>query len=175
MAMRGRGEEASAPKYAHVERERRWLVDQNKRPALDGFSHILIEDRYITGTRMRLRRMTNSSTGEQALKLTKKYEAVDPLARPIVTTYLTDEEYQQLLALPAMPITKRRFHIEDAGREFSLDQFRGILSDLELVEIEWPDDEGLRTLVPPLWAGREVSDDAQFQGGWLAANGLPGN
>jgi CYTH domain-containing protein len=171
--MRSGTDEASKPKYAYFERERRWLMEPSKRPDLDGLSHILIEDRYITGTRMRLRRMTDSSTGTQALKLTKKYEAVDPLTRPIVTAYLTDAEYQVLLALPAMPLTKRRFHIEDAGREFSLDQFLGSLTGLELVEIEWLDDQGLRDLDPPLWAGREVSTDPRFQGGSLVTHGVP--
>lgn len=173
--MRGGSDEALSPKYAHIERERRWLVKHDARSSLLALSPTLIEDRYIDGTRMRLRRMTNEATGDQSLKLTKKYDAADVLARPIVTSYLTDTEYQVMLALPAKPLSKHRFHVEDAGREFSVDVFLGPLTGLELVEIEWDDDQELRALTPPSWAGREVSDDFQFQGGWLAANGLPGN
>ncbi len=171
--MRGSLDEASAPKYAHIERERRWKVDSRRRPELQGLGHILIEDRYIERTRLRLRRMMDCVSGSQVLKLTKKYDASDPLARAIVTAYLSEIEYQVLLALPARALSKRRFHIVDGGCEFSLDQFQGRLDGLELIEIEWSDDAGLRALVPPLWAEQEVSDDPHYQGGWLAANGLP--
>ena len=61
--MRGGGEEARSPKYAHIERERRFLVDPGKRPDLAGLSFVEIEDRYLDGTRLRLRRMRDSATG----------------------------------------------------------------------------------------------------------------
>ena len=173
MTMRGAAEEAKHPKYAHIERERRWLVDISKRPDVAALPHILIEDRYIIGTRMRLRRMTDSMTGAQVLKLTKKYEADDPLARPIVTAYLTDAEYEVFAALEGKSIVKRRFKIEGKAGTFSLDQFTDALTGLELAEIEWPDDEGLRLLRAPVWATREVSEDPRYQGGALAIAGLP--
>lgn len=166
--MRGAEDERRAPKYAHVERERRWLVDTALRPGIDDQSHILIEDRYIIGTRMRLRRMTDSATGQQSLKLTKKYDCDDPLARPIVTAYLTAEEYDLLARLDARPLVKRRYKV--AG--FSVDRFEGALAGLELAEIEWPNDAGLRALQPPLWARTEVSTDPHYQGGSLAEHGL---
>ena len=171
--MRRASDEAADPKYAHIERERRWLVNANQRPDLAGLPSVLIEDRYITKTRCRLRRMTDSASGEQSLKLTKKYEADDPRARPIVTTYLTEAEYEVFSALEGKSLVKRRFKIEGMAGEFSLDQFAGALAGLELAEIEWPDDEGLRLLPAPIWATREVSDDPRFQGGTLATYGLP--
>ena len=92
--MRTITEETRDPKYSHIERERRWLVDPKLRPALDVLPYTRIEDRYISGTRLRLRRMTSSASSEQSLKLTKKYKCPDPLARPMVTAYLTQEEYK---------------------------------------------------------------------------------
>ena len=71
-ADRGLDTEARDPKYARVEFERRWLVDASARPPLDGLSFTLIEDRYIEGTRLRLRRMARGA--RTVLKLTKKYE-----------------------------------------------------------------------------------------------------
>ncbi len=171
--MRGLADEASDPKYAHIERERRWRVIVDARPDLSKHFHILIEDHYITGTRMRLRRMTDSKSGEHSMKLTKKYEAADPLARAIVTTYLTEAEYDLLATLPAKELSKRRFHVLCGGIEYSLDQFFGHLSGLELVEIEWPDDEGLRQVVSPKWAAYEVSTDIRYQGGSLVESGVP--
>lgn len=158
--------EARSAKYAHIERERRWLVGDL--PATVG-PHVLIEDRYIVGTRLRLRRMTASADGTCALKLTKKYEAADPLARAIVTTYLTEVEYTLLAALPAHLLAKRRYPVDDRGQTFSVDMFLGPLTGLVLAEIESPDDMALRALASPVWAMREVSHDPDYQGAALAA------
>lgn len=166
-------DEARSPKYARVERERRWLVDPALRPDLTALTHVLIEDRYIRNTRLRLRRMEDMSSGAVSLKLTKKYAAADPCARPIVTAYLTPGEYDALATLDAHPLIKRRYKVEASGLEFSVDQFAGALDGLELAEIEWPDDTGLRSLATPIWAVSEVSDDPRFEGGALASAGLP--
>ncbi len=165
-------DEAANPKYAHIERERRWLVNSVLRPPL-GDAFVLIEDRYIEGTRLRLRRMTDTKSGKQALKLTRKYETVDPLARPIVTAYLDENEYLVFASLPARTLVKQRHHIADNELEFSIDRFLGPLDGLELVEIEWPDDAGLRAIITPLWTSCEVSFDSRYQGGELVVNGIP--
>ena len=138
--LRGLDEELVAHKYAHVERERRFLVDLLRRPSLDGCRSIRIEDLYITGTRCRLRRMTDSVGGRVVLKLSKKYDVPDPLARPLVTTYLTTEEYALFAALPG----------------------------LELAEIEQSDAASLDAVQVPEWARSEVTYDPNFQGGTLA-------
>lgn len=161
--------EARPPKYTLIERERRWLVNQNQRPDLGDLDYVLIEDRYITGTRIRLRRMTDSKTGQSTLKLTKKYECSDPLARPIVTAYLTEQEFEVFAKLDARSLAKKRYSI--AG--FSVDQFDGALDGLELVEIERSDDQILRDLHPPVWAAAEVSIDLRYQGGTLVIHGIP--
>ncbi len=171
--MRTGADEERAPKYAHIERERRWLVDPKARPAIDGLPSVLIDDRYLVGTRMRLRRMTESATGTVSLKLTKKYEADDPLARPIVTSYLTEDEFSLLATLPSRQLAKRRFRLASGGPSFSVDQFIGSLSGLELAEIEWADDAGLRALRAPDWTVREVSNDPRYQGAALAQFGIP--
>lgn len=171
--MRAGRDEARDPKYACIERERRWLVDPGARPDVAGLPSTLIEDRYITGTRLRVRRMQASGGGDAALKLTKKYESGDPIARPIVTAYLDEAEFLVFAALPAAIIIKQRYKIVDGGRAFSVDCFQGTLRPLEIAEIEWPDDAGLRALQPPSWAVREISNDPRYQGGTLATDGLP--
>jgi CYTH domain-containing protein len=167
--IRGLDEELKALKYSHVERERRFLVDPSRRPDLSGLPHILIEDRYIDGTRMRLRRMTASDSGRVVLKLSKKYDVDDSSARPMVTTYLTQVEYDLLAALPAHPLTKRR---HDLGT-FSIDLFEGKCAGLELAESEQPDAAALAALIAPNWALAEVSDDPAYQGGNLALADCP--
>jgi CYTH domain-containing protein len=170
---RGPDEEMGEPKYARLELERRWLVDTARRPALDGLGITVIEDRYIDGTRLRLRRMSRPDLGEVKWKLTKKYECADPSARPIVTAYLTEAEYEVLRALPARALIKRRYHLPLDGLYWSLDVFEGPLLGLETIECEAEDEVALAALVPPPWTAREVTHDAGYQGGSLAQTGVP--
>ncbi|TPG12841.1 hypothetical protein EAH84_08055 [Sphingomonas oligophenolica] len=167
--LRGLDEELRAHKYSHVERERRFLVDPIRRPDLTAAPHLLIEDRYIDGSRMRLRRMTHSDTGRVVLKLSKKYDVADVLARPMVTAYLDEAEYALLAELPARALTKRRHPVDAPGGCFGFDRFEGSLAGLELAEIEF-DDPAIGTAIPaPAWTVREVSYDPRFQGGALAS------
>jgi len=169
--MRTAADEAVSPKYSAIERERRFLVDPARRPALAGLPHVLIEDRYLTGTRMRLRRMTDSATGEVALKFAKKYESDDPLARPMVNAYLDAAEYAALALLPSRTLSKRRYQLVVDRGTIAVDQFLGALAGLELAEFDAATDAALRVFVPPAWAARDVSHDPFFQGGHLATLG----
>jgi CYTH domain-containing protein len=166
--IRGLDTETGEPKYARIEFERRWVVDCATRPALDGAFTTLIEDRYIDGTRMRLRRMSRPDLGETKWKLTKKYDCEDASARPIVTTYLTGAEYELLRALRARELVKLRHHLELDGLWWSLDVFGGALTGLEVIEIEAPDRAALAALVPPIWTAKEITSDPRYQCGSLA-------
>jgi CYTH domain-containing protein len=169
---RGLDTEIETPKYAHLELERRWLVDHAARPSAKHMAFTLIEDRYIVGTRLRLRRMT--ADGRTVCKITKKYETARAEARPIVTAYLTEDEYTVFAALPALAMRKRRFRFPHDGRDWSLDVFEGALTGLQLVEAEAEHEAALAALVPPPWAAKEVTHDARFQCGALAqTNAIP--
>jgi len=172
-ADRGLEAELVSLKYARPELERRWRVELALRPPVEDLDFVVIEDRYLAGTRLRLRRMTRSD-GWTACKLTKKYETDRPEARPIVTTYLSEAEHALFAALPAHPLRKRRYHVPLGGRLWSLDLFEGLLGGLELVEIEAPDEASLAALVPPRWATKEITHDARYQCGALAqTNAIP--
>ena len=170
---RGLEAELASLKYARPELERRWRADPALRPPVEDLDFVVIEDRYLTGTRLRLRRMTRRD-GWTACKLTKKYETDRPEARPIVTAYLTEGEYALFASLPACPMRERRYHFPIDGRYWSLDLFEGPLEGLELVEVETPDEAALVALVPPPWAAKEVTDDPRYQCGSLAqTNQIP--
>jgi CYTH domain-containing protein len=167
IANRGLDTEMVDAKYACFELERRWLVDPLERPEVADREFTLIDDRYIEGTRFRLRRMAQGA--RVALKLTKKYESQRPEARPIVTAYLAEAEYAVLAALPALPLRKRRYRLPIDGQIWSLDLFEGPLAGLELVEAEAESEIALKALVPPLWAVKEITHDPRYQCGSLAA------
>lgn len=155
-------------KYAKLENERRFLVDAGRLPDLAGLPFRRIEDRYIIGTRLRLRSMTDSVTGARELKFCKKYQSADPVSGPVTNLYLSEAEHAVLAVLPAWVIVKRRYRLDHDGRGFGLDVFEGELAGLRLCEAEAESREAILALPFPPWVGREVTADPFFTGGALS-------
>ena len=158
-----------AHKYAQFELERRWLLAKLPDALQNSQNYQLIEDRYITGTPLRLRHMTDASGQVTALKLTQKYQADDQTAYATTITnfYLDDASYALLETLPARLLVKRRYKLVDGRFQFSIDQFRGSLEGLVLAEIEQPDMESLHAIPQPAFAHHEVTEYSRFTGGEL--------
>jgi CYTH domain-containing protein len=146
-------------RYAQVERERRFLL-----AALPGevSEPRTIVDRYVAGTRLRLRQVAEG--GESIYKLAQKVRPVagDPTTVKITNVYLDQAEYRVLAALPAQEITKTRYTLVKAGRTFSVDAFHGPLEGLILAEVDIDAGEF------PAFAIRDVSADDRYTGGRLA-------
>jgi CYTH domain-containing protein len=141
------------PKYAKLEDEQRFVV-----PSIpDGAtSPRTIDDRYLRGTRLRLRRVRDDAG--TTYKLGHKVRP-DPSRPSIVwhtTSYLDEGEYALLGTLPAATLEKRRWSLARG----CADEFLGALEGLVLVEGERPLE------VPP--GGVEVTDDERYTGGALA-------
>ncbi|WP_285739602.1 hypothetical protein [Kitasatospora phosalacinea] len=170
------GEESAGPavcgltegKYARVERERRFLLDRVPAPGSVTVAR-RITDRYVDGTRLRLRRAERLDTGECTYKLTQKLPA--PPGTPgavqglITNLYLSEEEYARLLAaLPGPELTKTRLSVPPLG----VDVFEGPLRGLVLAEAEFENAEDAETFVPPPGCIAELTADQHFTGGQLA-------
>lgn len=156
------------PKYAGLENERRFLV---RREAVGGLAvthRRLIEDRYLTGGRMRLRAITDETSGEREFKLCKKYGSADAVSEPIVNIYLSQAEHAAFAILPGTEVVKRRCSVDHAGRTFSLDLFLRDLEGLAICEAEAPTREDILALVFPPWAAVEITADPFFSGANLA-------
>jgi len=112
------------PKYARIEHERRWLVRPgpvelvSPRP----FSRRLV-DRYLECGRLRLRAIEESDGLPTRYKVTKKYPAESPDEQPIVSVFLSREEYEALRSLPGQDLIKTRRYDEVGGWLFSIDTF----------------------------------------------------
>ena len=153
-------------KYARVERERRWLLAG--RPN-DAEGEVLeIEDRYLLGTRLRLREVT-ASDGTTVRKLGHKVRLEDgPDAIACTSLYLDVAEWDRLVGLPAVRLSKRRTRYPVDGGRVVLDEFRGGLAGLVLAEIDGPGQ------LPPDWpVVSEVTNDERYTGGALATAGSP--
>jgi CYTH domain-containing protein len=155
-------------KYARIERERRFLLRQL--PAdLDQSQFTLIEDRYIEGTRLRLRKMSAATGQLTAVKFGHKFTAPGQPAQQTMMTnfYLNEAEYELLATLPGKRLLKKRFKYGWHGRHFSIDQFQNGLEGLILAEIEAVNDEDLNAVPVPDFALREGTAVTFFTGGNL--------
>jgi CYTH domain-containing protein len=150
-------------KYAQVERERRFLLATAPTEGITRRRQIA--DRYLLGTRLRLRRVRDLNTGSCELKFTQKLPANQPghVQGLITNTYLSPAEYDLLAALPAAVLSKTRLNIPLLG----IDVFDPPLHGLVLAEAEFETDEQARTFRPPLEPVAEVTDDPRFTGGSL--------
>ena len=152
------------PKYAHWVAERRFLVDGRNMPALDDAAARGIEDLYIDGGRLRLRKITMPGGAEPEFKLAKKYAPDNPLIGPMTNLYLNAEEYAVLSVLPGAKLAKRRHKVG----AFVVDVFEGGLKGLVLAECEASNRMAAMAFDIPKWCVREVTNELEYTGWRLA-------
>ncbi len=148
-------------KYAVVERERRYLLGRLP----DGVSTTKeIIDRYVTGTRLRLREVREGD-GTAVRKLGHKVRISEGPAEVACTNlYLNDEEWALLSALPAQLLRKRRHVVHRDGLSVAVDEHEdGTL----IAEI---DDGDQHSEFVPDWLDvvEDVTDDEAWTGARLA-------
>jgi len=157
-------------KYARLERERRYLLQDLPEGLSRADQHLQITDNYITGTRLRLRKVRDPRTNKWIVKFTQKF-APNPkdLSRTVITnTYLNAIEAETLAIFGANEIRKNRYYFAFAGRQFSVDMFLGDLFGLVLAEVSFESDEELDNYRPPPFALAEVTNNEIFTGGRLS-------
>jgi CYTH domain-containing protein len=156
-------------KYARFERERRYLLQDLPEGLTRADRHVQITDNYITGTRLRIRKVREPRTNKWTVKFTQKF-APDPndLSRTIITnTYLNALEAEVLSVFDANEIRKNRYYFEFEGHKFSVDMFLGDLFGLVLAEVSFETDEELDNFPKPPFALIDVTNDPLFSGGRL--------
>ena len=158
----------SQPKYSRIEYERRWLVRPgpldllNPRPYSRRFL-----DRYLECGRLRLRAIEESDGLPTRYKLTKKYPAESLDEQPIVSVFLSLEEYEALRALPGRELVKTRRYDQVGEWLFAVDAFEAPQEGLVLCEIEAESPEALARVVPPQYVVREVTHEIAYTGAAL--------
>src|SRR5687768_10745376 len=156
-------------RYARVERERRYLLQDLPEGLTRADPHVQITDNYITGTRLRLRKVRDPRTNKWTVKFTQKF-APNPadLSRTIITnTYLNASEYEVLSVFEANEIRKNRYPFEWEGQKFTIDIFLGDLFGLVLAEVSFESEDELATFPKPPFAIAEVTNNELFTGGKL--------
>ena len=157
-------------KYARIERERRYLLQDLPEGLSRADHHLQITDNYISGTRLRLRKVRDPKTNKWVVKFTQKFAPdTDDLSRTTITnTYLNPIEADTLAIFEANEIRKNRYHFEFEGRQFSVDMFLGDLFGLVLAEVSFDNDDELENFSAPSFALAEVTNNELFSGGRLS-------
>lgn len=150
-------------KYARIERERRFLLEQFPSNA-NAIRIRRITDRYIDGTTLRLRKQSGGG-GPTIFKLTQKIPAPARGAQQgfITNMYLNDNEFFVLAQLSAKELSKTRYSVPP----FGIDVFEGELEGLLLAEAEFDSAGEADALALPSFILQEVSTDERFTGGQL--------
>ncbi|HKP45098.1 MAG TPA: hypothetical protein VJT50_00735 [Pyrinomonadaceae bacterium] len=157
-------------KYARVERERRYVLHDLPEGLTRADPHLQITDNYITGTRLRIRKVRDPRTNKWTVKFTQKFNT-DPadFSRTIITNiYLNALEAEMFATFDANEIRKNRYRFVFEGREFCIDMFLGDLFGLVLAETSFDDDRQLDDFRPPAFVLAEVTNNQVFSGGQLS-------
>jgi CYTH domain-containing protein len=157
-------------KYARIERERRYVLQDLPEGLTRVDPHLQITDNYITGTRLRLRKVRDPRTNKWTVKFTQKF-APDPddLSRTIITnTYLNALEADTLSIFNGNEIRKNRYQFQSGGKNFAIDMFLGDLFGLVLAEVSFETDEELDNFPQPSFALADVTNNEIFSGGKLS-------
>jgi CYTH domain-containing protein len=149
-------------RYSIDEIERRWLVDRDVLGPLHESVFVEITDRYLEGTRLRLRRMDDGKGGA-IFKLCRKYGKTSPLSEPMTNLYLTEAEYLLLSALDGREVRKRRYAMHGG----SLDVYAGDPA-VVIFECEFATEAAAIAFVPPDFVGEELTGDGSRDGAAIA-------
>ena len=156
-------------KYARVERERRFLLNDLPAGLARTDPHLQITDNYITNTRMRIRKVRDPKTNKWTVKFTQKFVPDrSDLSRTIITNiYLTALEADTLSVFEANEIRKNRYYFDFEERRYSVDMFLGDLFGLVLAEMSFETDKEMREFHTPSFALADVTNNEIFTGGRL--------
>jgi len=157
-------------KYAHIERERRYLLQDLPEGLNRADHHLQITDNYLTGTRLRIRKVRDPKTNKWVVKFTQKFAPNEnDLSRTMITNlYLNATEAEILSIFEANEIRKNRYYFDFAARRYSIDMFIGELFGLVLAETSFETDEELENFQMPPFALADVTNNEIFSGGKLS-------
>jgi CYTH domain-containing protein len=146
--------------------ERRFLLPSLPRAVAKGTA-ALIEERYLSGTGLRLRRTISpagyaTGAGPELTLGQQVRTASDRTARVTLTERLDPEEYAALARLPAEVLVWRRYDVLLSDWPCAVDVFEGELSGLVLAQAAFPSPAYAWSFPAPVYAVAEVTGDDRF-------------
>lgn len=147
-----------------MEIERKFLIDKEQLPDnLSHYPHNTLEQAYIiTEPVLRIRKKNESYIlTYKGPGLMKREEAEFPLSKEAYENLLTKTE--------GNVITKTRYKIPEKNNlTIELDIFHGLFQGIYLAEVEFPDEKSALSYTPPVWFGKEVTNETTFHNSTLS-------
>jgi CYTH domain-containing protein len=147
------------PKYSAAEIERRWLVHLAQLGSLAALPRREIEDLYIAGTYMRLRKV-RAEFEAVIFKLGKKYGKGNGLSEQVVSVYLTEEEFIVMAAMPGTAVKKSRYTMAGGA----LDVYQYPNPGFAVFEVEFQSEAAAINYTPPNFTAQEITHNAKYSG-----------
>ena len=149
-----------------VRLERRFLLPAMPRALASGAAW-LVEERYLAGTRLALRRAVSpmgpaNGTGPQLTLGQRVRTASGSTVRVTLVRRVRPDEYAALLRLPSDVLVWRRYPVRLAGWPCSVDVFAGELSGLVLAQAAFESVGQPARFPTPVYAVAEVTGDGRF-------------
>lgn len=149
--------------------ERKFLVSYAPDGLLDTRKPVLIRQGYLAYDRDRHIRIR-----DEGGKFTMTVKQGFGLKRLDTEVLLSVDQFEDLWPLTeTMRVEKQRYRINFFGNQLLFDVFRGHLSPLMLVEVEFDSEASSRQFLPPDFAELEVTQVEAYQNASLARYGLP--
>lgn len=153
----------------NYETERKFLVKNLPfSPAF--YPYEIIDQFYISQLpEIRARRTSigNDTIYVLGIKRSSGSSSMSDITRREYPMSITPEEFNGMLQeIKGNIINKRRFHVPLGVRSelmAEVDIYNSNLSGLQIVEVEFHDEEQANAFVPPLWFGEEVSTDKRYK------------
>lgn len=147
-----------------MEIERKFLVSKETLPDnLEQYKKNELEQAYIiTEPVLRIRKKNNDYI------LTYKGQGL--MKREEIEVSIPKDAYEKLLSkTEGNIITKTRYVIPEENRlTIELDIFHGDFEGLYIAEVEFPDEESAQAYLPPLWFGKEVTQENTYHNSTLS-------
>lgn len=147
-----------------MEIERKFLVSKEALPDnLEQYKKNELEQAYIiTEPVLRIRKKNNDYI------LTYKGQGL--MKREEIEVSIPKDAYEKLLSkTEGNIITKTRYVIPEENRlTIELDIFHGDFEGLYIAEVEFPDEESAQAYLPPLWFGKEVTQENTYHNSTLS-------
>jgi len=151
-------------KYGKYEYERTYLLDNNclKDKKIEGIKKI--KDKYIKGTKLRLRKVIEKK--KTSYKLTQK-ENLIPTKQGVLkinTLYLSKAEFDKLNILDGFEIEKERHIIAIDKIRIGIDKIRLNTKNIFIGEVEFDTELEMTTFIMPLSIIKEVTGEQKYSG-----------
>lgn len=151
-------------KTAQLELHRLFLIDALPEPLSLASSHLQILDRYIEGTRMRLRRVRDPSSNQSTWILQQRFVSLNGSETRLAEIHLNAQEYALFERFGGPEIRKNRYFHEFDRVGMAFDLYLGPLHGLMMARAEFETRENVDDFETPGFAIIEVTEEPFFSG-----------